>query len=71
MGMGNVLILAVAMVLAAASPQTNKKDAPKGDQGKLQGVWKLVRCEAEGKVVDNRKCKKGSISAGLPLTVTT
>src|SRR5438552_18848857 len=57
----NVMILVVGLVLVAAAPQTDGNNAAKGDQNMLQGVWKLVKCEAEGKIVDNEKMEKDGV----------
>ncbi len=59
MRLAKVLALVVGLVLVAAAPQTEKKAAAKSDKERLLGSWKLVKCEAAGKLVEEEKLKDG------------
>jgi uncharacterized protein (TIGR03067 family) len=57
MRFGMVLGLAVSFLLGAGAPQ---KDAPK-NQDVVQGTWKLIAGEADGKALPEKQLKDGKL----------
>ncbi|MGL4555184.1 MAG: TIGR03067 domain-containing protein [Gemmataceae bacterium] len=54
----NGLVLVAASLLAIGVNAADDKDALKGDKEKLQGVWKPVKAEGEGKEATEDAVKK-------------